>query len=303
MRPPKIRNQVWRPKFRQSANPSSPRVPTSIDTILQRLAWTSQIILVFAGVLGYFFTVRPVHQKQLLDEQIAERTIALQSATVMLADLKTEAEKLRTDNAKLGKEATETYDQLRNNLALKLTDLPYRCAVKDDNTPRSANDVPGCVMKYVRDQIANGLRPEDRSILFKIIEDHTDQMTASNQNVTRKFAERRRKIASELKSVESAINSSDSEIRAEILRLRVARAGGRAVEPDSPTGRIIIRTEEDQKAYDDFVARRNKLADRAIELSNSKIFFDVDLASAYRDALEKVSTKILDEFRKKFRKD
>jgi len=83
-------------------------------------------VLVLAAVLGYFYTVRPVHQKQLLDEQIAERTIALKSATAMLENLQTEAEKLRTENAILGTEAKETYEQLRSNLALKLIQTPYR---------------------------------------------------------------------------------------------------------------------------------------------------------------------------------
>ena len=83
--------------------------------------------------------------------------------------------------------------------------------------------------------------------------------------------------------------------------LRVARAGGRTVEPDPPAGRIIIRAEEDQRAFDDYVAKRAKLEDRSFELNNNKVFFDVDLASAYRDALGKISEKILDEFRRRVR--
>jgi len=177
-------------------------------------------VLVLAAVLGYFYTVRPVHQKQLLDEQIAERTIALKSATAMLENLQTEAEKLRTENAILGTEAKETYEQLRSNLALKLIQTPYRCAVNKNDTPRNAKDVPACVMKYVKDEIAVGLRADDRTILFEIVESQTDQLIAASENVTKQFATKVRKIANDLKSVESDIKNSDSEIRAEILRLR-----------------------------------------------------------------------------------
>lgn len=303
MRPPKIRNQIWHSKQGLSAKLSNPRAPKTTDTILQRLAWGSQIVLVLAAVLGYFFTVRPVHQKQLLDEQIAERTIALKSATAMLEDLQTEAKKLRAENAKLGAESKDTYEQLRSNLSLKLIELPYRCAVKNDDSPRKANDVPACVMKYAKEEIATGLRPEDRTILFRIIENHNDQLIASNENVTKQFSEKRRKIANEIKVVESAIRNSDSEIRAEILRLRIARAGGKTVEPDPPAGRIVIRTEEDQRAYDEYVVKLGKLVDRSADLNNQKVFFEVDLAAAYRDALRKVSSKILDEFRKGIRND
>lgn len=43
-------------------------------------AWAnfSQIVLVVFAVFGYFWTVRPIHQKELLDEQIAEATQKLQ---------------------------------------------------------------------------------------------------------------------------------------------------------------------------------------------------------------------------------
>src|SRR4051794_33757139 len=95
----------------QSGKPELPRPPKRADRILQRLAWLSQIALVVAGILGYIFTVRPVHQKQLLDEQIAERTISLKAATVTLENLQSEAARLRTENSKLGTEAKETYEQ------------------------------------------------------------------------------------------------------------------------------------------------------------------------------------------------
>ena len=58
-------------KLRRNRKETPP--PKRVDTYLQRLAWSSQIILVVAGVFGYLLTVRPVHQKQLLDEQIAEQ--------------------------------------------------------------------------------------------------------------------------------------------------------------------------------------------------------------------------------------
>lgn len=302
LKTPRIPPRVRFPLSGQSGKPELPRSPKRADIILQRLAWLSQIALVFAAILGYIFTVRPVHQKQLLDEQIAERTISLKAATVTLENLQSEAARLRTENSKLGTEAKETYDQLRSNLSFKLISIPDTCAVKRDSTPRNASDVPACVMKFAKESIAPGLRPEDRAILVATIEHHRAEMITSSANVTRRFATKARQLDNDLKKAKFDFENAEPDLRAEILRLRTARAGGKTVEPDPSTGRIIIRADEDQRAYDNYVTRRAQLIDQINDLNRDKVFFDVDFESAYRDALAKVSSQIFDEFRSKTRK-
>lgn len=299
---PRVRTPVRFPASGQSGEPTAPRPPKRTDIILQRLAWLSQIALVFAAVLGYIFTVRPVHQKQLLDEQIAERTISLQAATVTLENLQSEAARLRAENAQLGTEARGVYEQLRSTLSLELVSMPNMCALKGESAPRNSSDVPSCVMKFAKERIAIGLRPEDRAILFETIERYTAQMIAASAAVTRRFAAKARQLDDDLKKVKSDIANSEPEVRAEIFRLRTARAGGKNVEPDPPTGRIVIRTEEDQRAYDNYVTRHAKLVDRLNDLNRDKVFFDVDLESAHRDALGKIASQILDDFRSKTRR-
>jgi hypothetical protein len=246
MRHPKTLRNSPRVRFTQSGQsgkPELPRPPKRVDSILQRLAWSSQIALVFAGILGYIFTVRPVHQKQLLDEQIAERTISLKAATVTLENLQSEAARLRTENSKLGTEAKETYEQLWSNLSLKLISIPNTCAVQLNSTPRNPSDVPACVMKFAKESIAPGLRPKDRAILFAIIEHHSAQMITSSADVTRRFAAKARQLDKDLKKAKSDFENTEPEIRAEILRLRTARAGGKTVEPDLRRGVLsFVRT-------------------------------------------------------------
>lgn len=278
-----------------------PRSPRWADVILQRLAWSSQIVLVLAGVLGYIFTVRPVHQKQLLDEQIAERTIALKTASETLNSLQSEAERLRSENSRLGTEAKQTYEQLRSKLSLEIVSIPYECAVSTKGAPRTAKEVPDCVMQFAQSRIAKELRPNDREALYSAIKGHSNQMISSSAEVTRRFAAKTRQLTADIEKTKSDLENSTPEIRAEIHRLRIARANGRPVEPDPPTGRIIIRAEEDQRAYDNYFERRSTLINRLNQLNHEKIFFEYDLGRAYRDALEKSASEILDDFRKSIR--
>ena len=44
--------------------------PAKLDIAMQRVANGSQIALVILAVFGYFYTVLPVYQKSLLDEEI-----------------------------------------------------------------------------------------------------------------------------------------------------------------------------------------------------------------------------------------
>jgi len=275
-----------------------------LDTFLQRLAWSSQIILVIAGIFGYFFTVRPVHQKQLLDEQIAERTISLKNATHTLQNLQAEANRLQNENVQLGTEASrlrteanQTYEQLRSNIVLDVLSFPAECATRKDLPNRITQNIPSCALKFITQRISANLKTDDKSLLIKITERHTAEMLNAGSQVDKKFADRSKKIEREIKSTEADLENSTAAVRTEILQLRIARAGGRAVEPDPPTGRIIIRTEEDQRAYDNYVARRTDLAIRLDGLQREKIFFDVDFEEAHRKALSQIASQILREFR------
>lgn len=301
----KYRNQqlsirLLRPGITKKSAPSRP--PKRVDVILQRLAWSSQIVLVLAGILGYVLTVRPVHQKQLLDEQIAERTMALKAASETLQSLQSEASQLRSENSRLGTEASQTYDQLKSKLSLELLSIPYECAVSTNEAPRTANEVPNCVTKFVQRKIAEGLRADDREVMYSIVKAHSPQMVSSSAEVTRRFAAKARQLVLDIAKTKADLDQTTPGIRAEILKLRTARANGKPVEPDSPTGRIIIRAEEDQKAYDNYADRQSTLYTRLNKLENEKIFFDVDLNRAHQDALTKISSQILDDFRKNARK-
>ena len=62
--------------------------------ILQSLAHLSQIILVGAVIFAYFHTVKPLNQKELLNEQIAKMTLELEGKEKEVGSLYTDMERL-----------------------------------------------------------------------------------------------------------------------------------------------------------------------------------------------------------------
>jgi len=251
--------------------------------------------------LGYVYTVRPIHQKQLLDEQIAQRTISLRDATIALESLKLEASQLRDENSKLGTEAKSTYSLLRDQISLEILSMSDRCATLGDGKPRKSTDVPVCVIKFAQEKIAPSLRPKDKELLFEIIETQKSKMIRSNADVTKQFSEKPRRLNIEIKKIEEEILNANRNVRAEIHRLRVARAGGRSITEDSPTERIIIRAEEDQIAYDNYVNLHRELYRRLYKLKDEKANLDFDHEMAYGESLRKIASEIFYEFRKRAR--
>lgn len=277
-----------------------------VDTFLQRLAWSSQIILVVAGVFGYFFTVRPVHQKQLLDEQIAERTISLKAATTDLQRLQAERARLQSTNEQLARdatssknEATQNYEKLRANLASELLSIPYQCSVSDSVTPKIPAEIPRCVEQFVDRKIAQQLRPADRELLRAILSENRESMISSSLNASKRFSVRSQQKKKDLAQTKADLANAEADVRAEIHRLRVSRSGGRTVEPDPPTGRIIIRAPEDQAAYDNYVSRHADLVDKHTKLVRDEALFEFDREQAQREALAKVASDIYNSFRKR----
>lgn len=88
-----------------------------LDKYLNRLAQLSQFLVLLLGVFGYFYTVLPLYQKALLDEDIAKKTLELNQKTqevYLLADqIKTRTAELALKDGQLkklgvtAKEATE----------------------------------------------------------------------------------------------------------------------------------------------------------------------------------------------------
>jgi hypothetical protein len=88
--------------------PSTPP-PGQIDVALQRLSHASQLGLLLLAIFGYFYTVLPIYQKSLLDEDIARKTLELRAMENRLA----QTEALLSGREAEFKALTKRVDELR----------------------------------------------------------------------------------------------------------------------------------------------------------------------------------------------
>lgn len=129
--------RVWR---------SSSVVPkpkeSSLDVWLQRASHLTQILLLALGVFGYFYTVRPIHQKEILDEEIAQKRIELREkekeVRLLAEDIQKKSGELEEKERALGaaksearsakNEARDSYSELRIQLLGQITNRVRDCA-------------------------------------------------------------------------------------------------------------------------------------------------------------------------------
>jgi len=190
-----------------------------IDTILQRCAWGAQILLFLAAIIGYFLTVRPVYQKQLLDEQIAERTVRLREATSSLENLRNEETKLKIDNANILKDADTTYAHLRHNLLGQLSSAPSICTYQRTD-PLNGKELLDCVTKYVQVNITAFLRLQDQEKVNAALKIHGVDILNLPQKLSLARTARLKKARADSARLEAAVKKNEQDFIAEIRRLR-----------------------------------------------------------------------------------
>lgn len=123
---------------------------SKIDIWSTRIANFSQLGVLILAVFGYFYTVLPVYQKSLLDEEIAKKTLELESKDKKISEfnqiLKDRAQELKTlsDQVDIAKKDADTaktslrtmqgkyskqYSELRIHLFGQFISLAYdKCA-------------------------------------------------------------------------------------------------------------------------------------------------------------------------------
>lgn len=109
---------------------------------LQRAAHLTQVLLLGLGVFGYFYTVRPIHQKEVLDEEIAQKRIERRDKEremrVLAENIQKKSSELDDKERALGvakseaysakTEARESYSELRIQLLGQFTNRVQDCA-------------------------------------------------------------------------------------------------------------------------------------------------------------------------------
>ena len=99
------------------------------DVWLQRCAWCAQILVLGTAIAGYFLTVRPIYQKQLLDEQLAEKSVQLRDSTTAVENSRREQLALQASNESLSKRVERIYEDSKIKLLVDLIDrVPVECS-------------------------------------------------------------------------------------------------------------------------------------------------------------------------------
>jgi len=99
---------------------------TKIDQWLVRIANGSQVGLLALAVFGYFYTVLPVYQKSLLDEEIAKKTLELNHKD---ADLVVRTDEIRKKDAELASKQRELEQRSAEVAALSLSAVQLKSAL------------------------------------------------------------------------------------------------------------------------------------------------------------------------------
>jgi septal ring factor EnvC (AmiA/AmiB activator) len=90
---------------------ATPPPVSRTDLIFQRVAHASQLALVLLAIFGYFYTVLPVYQKSLLDEEIAKKTYELRAMESRV----TETKALLASRSAEFNAMTNRVDELKNS--------------------------------------------------------------------------------------------------------------------------------------------------------------------------------------------
>ena len=159
----------------------------NIDVSLQRLANASQLGLLLLAIFGYLYTVLPIYQKSLLDEEIAKKTLEfnamqarvdsveaqlksreleLSGMNKKLSDLRASADRAQTEVGKLRTDVGAQYAELLPRLLQDFFSLSYAVCKDSISSDQSFAD---CIDRNVL-PTANlaGVHPSDRNRLSRI---------------------------------------------------------------------------------------------------------------------------------------
>ncbi|HHA2022737.1 TPA: coiled-coil domain-containing protein [Enterobacter ludwigii] len=92
---------------------------SKIDTWFARIANLSQLGVLILAVFGYFYTVLPVYQKSLLDEEIAKKTLEIEKKDKQIAAINKKLEERASELESLSSEINKAKDdaaQAKTNL-------------------------------------------------------------------------------------------------------------------------------------------------------------------------------------------
>lgn len=173
---------------------------SKLDVWSTRIANFSQIGVLALAAFGYFYTVLPVYQKSLLDEEIAKKTLELEKKDKKLLELnetlnektmelnqlskvvnqaKDEALTAKSNLKIVQGKFSEQYSELRVHLLSQFTSLSYSECYKSLS---SANNISQCFNKIAESYNLRELNIKDKVNLKKNIKKESPKLFIDYSN-------------------------------------------------------------------------------------------------------------------------
>lgn len=200
------------------------------------LANLSQAGLLLLAIIGYFYTVRPIYTKALLDEEMAKTKIELRTTekkikenNLQLVSLKEESKQLREQAEQLRSglqsqtEKTRAASRQADNLKYDLLEQYYELL------PRLLNEFEGIALSLCHKKHANAnsfstciekqvlpsgnlyaLKPSDRRLILRLSRVESQKLPTTWTSVTSALDAKEKEIQDRLNTVELACKGLES---------------------------------------------------------------------------------------------
>lgn len=247
-----------------------------IDRVFNRAGQASQVLLLLLGVFGYFYTVLPVYQKSLLDEEIAQKTLQIRDQEKQVLALSSEIKIRSGELASARREAMaarvelkSTYDQLKYQYSGVVFGNLMLCAGGAIDHNLTGSELDACQKGFGagNQYILEKLKPSDAQLIVRLGKEACE---SAKPEFVALVAQQRARIAANAEKTAS-LNEQLKEEKAQFD----AKAGGAA-----PTGyfssqikKVLeldkLRGEERQIKMDSYFAYR-KLLEGIISKASKK---------------------------------
>lgn len=220
---------------RRDASPISARGGERIDRWFTRASHASQVLLLCLGVFGYFYTVLPVYQKSLLDEEIAQKTIQLREQEKQAAALNNEIKNKQLELAAKDRqvttaksmaaaaksEARENYVKLRQEHIFAALRWVRNCTSPFHNKEPEGTELSKCPSETLRrvEYLFADLKREDVQLFISLLQKTIDkvdpqfQVTVTEYRTKRDVAESARRDMEQQQAEYKALGSSPTNSR------------------------------------------------------------------------------------------
>lgn len=136
----------------------------STESILAKAAHISQVALVILAAFGYFYTVKPVYQKERLAEEVARsqailenQRLELEENKILLVEIQEERKTLATNLEKLRKDLARSENE-RREIEEATAYMTYEYYLPDGTPAKTAAEVKKAVFHKNIDSFTSNLR-------------------------------------------------------------------------------------------------------------------------------------------------